>query len=390
MKRTSEKIINLKKKKNEINIKKLLRFMKIPAVVLVVLVALFLSIRLMGNVAVSNITDGLRQVKTVFSRSPGYPYSLENKELSRLESINGDVLFISEKNLVVLDSRARTRLDTQLDSADSKVLTGNGRALVFSNTSPNVHLLSRTEVLGTVTADSPVITAALANNGSFAIATPSEKAQSVLNVYDNRFNLDFSWNCSDERISAIGLSSNGKKVAASAIGSKNAELYSRFLIFDTGKTEPVADVTYSGTFIYKIIYTSGNRIIAVGDNKTLVYNSKGEKLEELVYAAENVSAISSDEDGNTVICLGEFGGAKTRVVVYKSNGKKSAEIVLNGENKGLDVSDNRIALVFGGEIIKYSYSGKELERIQANGSPVHVAVTSGAVYTVESGTICKY
>ncbi|MBO5410789.1 MAG: hypothetical protein J6A60_05965, partial [Clostridia bacterium] len=91
MKRTSEKIINLKKKKNEINIKKLLRFMKIPAVVLVVLVALFLSIRLMGNVAVSNITDGLRQVKTVFSRSPGYPYSLENKELSRLESINGDV-----------------------------------------------------------------------------------------------------------------------------------------------------------------------------------------------------------------------------------------------------------------------------------------------------------
>ncbi len=390
MKRTSEKIIDLKKKKNELNFKKLIKFMKIPLVVLVVLVALFLSIRLMGNVAVSNITDGLRQIKTIFSSSAGYPYSLENKELGKLETVGGDVVIVSEKNLSVLDSRARLRLGTQLDSADSKIIGKNGRTLVYSNSSPVISLLSKTEVLGSVTEQSPVVTADLAENGSFACSNSSEKAQSVLSVYNNRFNVEFRWNCSGERIAAIGISSNGKKVAAAAVGTKNAEIYSRLLIFDTDETDPVADITYSGTFIYRIIYTNGNRIIAVGDNKTLVYNSKGEKLDEFTYTAESVSAICSDDNGNTVICLSEFGGAKTRIVVYKSNGKRSAEVIVNGAPGGIDIADNRIAVILGNDIVKLSYSGKELDRISANGSPVRVAVTSGSVYTVESGSICKY
>lgn len=390
MKRTSEKIIDLKKKKNELNFKKLIKFMKVPLVALIVLVALFLSMRLMGNVAVSNVTDGLRQVKTIFSSSAGYPYSLENKELGKLETVGGDVVIVSEKNLSVLDSRARLRLGTQLDSADSKIIGKNGRTLVYSNTSPVISLLSKTEVLGSVTEQSPVVTADLAENGSFACSNSSEKAQSVLTVYNNRFNVEFRWNCSGERISAIGLSSNGKIVAAAAVGTKNAEIYSRFLIFDTDETNPVADITYSGTFIYRIIYTNGNRIIAVGDNKTLVYNAKGEKLEEFTYTAESVSAICSDDNGNTVICLSEFGGAKTRIVVYKSNGKRSAEVIVNGAPGGIDIADNRIAVILGNDIVKLSYSGKELDRISANGSPVRVAVTSGSVYTVESGSICKY
>lgn len=390
MKRTSEKIIDLKKKKNELNFKKLIKFMKVPLVALVVLVALFLSMRLMGNVAVSNVTDGLRQVKTIFSSSAGYPYSLENKELGKLETVGGDVVIVSEKNLSVLDSRARLRLGTQLDSADSKIIGKNGRTLVYSDSSPVISLLSKTEVLGSVTEQSPVVTADLAENGSFACSNSSEKAQSVLTVYNNRFNVEFRWNCSGERISAIGLSSNGKKVAAAAVGTKNAEIYSRFLIFDTDETNPVADITYSGTFIYRIIYTNGNRIIAVGDNKTLVYNAKGEKLEEFTYTAESVSAICSDDNGNTVICLSEFGGAKTRIVVYKSNGKRSAEVIVNGAPGGIDIADNRIAVILGNDIVKLSYSGKELDRISANGSPVRVAVTSGSVYTVESGSICKY
>ena len=282
------------------------------------------------------------------------------------------------------------RLGTQLDSADSKIIGKNGRTLVYSDSSPVISLLSKTEVLGSVTEQSPVVTADLAENGSFACSNSSEKAQSVLTVYNNRFNVEFRWNCSGERISAIGLSSNGKKVAAAAVGTKNAEIYSRFLIFDTDETNPVADITYSGTFIYRIIYTNGNRIIAVGDNKTLVYNAKGEKLEEFTYTAESVSAICSDDNGNTVICLSEFGGAKTRIVVYKSNGKRSAEVIVNGAPGGIDIADNRIAVILGNDIVKLSYSGKELDRISANGSPVRVAVTSGSVYTVESGSICKY
>ena len=66
-----KKIISLQKKRNMLTAKKIFKIMRIPVVILAVAAALFLSARLMGNVAVSNITDGIRQVKTVFAKGGG-------------------------------------------------------------------------------------------------------------------------------------------------------------------------------------------------------------------------------------------------------------------------------------------------------------------------------
>lgn len=390
MKKKDSQIIDLEKKRTEITLKKLIRFLRIPIVILVVIAAIFLSVRLMGNVAVSNITDGLRQVKTLFSSSSGYPYSLDNVELNKITAIGGDIMLVDENSSTVLDEKARVRYDSQLESADSKVISKNGRALIYSESSSKVVLQSKTETLGTVTADKGVVTAALASNGSFAISHPSDKAQSVLTVYSNRFKKEFQWNCSGERIASISLSDNSKRVAVSAVGATNAEIYTRFLLFKTDESEPVTDIKYSGTLIYKTVYTSSEKIIAVGDNKTVVFNSKGEILEEVTYSEDSVSAIASDSNGNTVICLDEYGGSKSRILIYKSNGKLSGEINLNGVPEAVDISDNRVAVALGSEIIKFSYKGKELDRIQAHGSPSHIVVTSGSVYTVESGNIRKY
>ena len=51
-----KKIVDLNKFRNKKMAKKILGFMRIPIVVLVVVAALFLSARLLGNVATSNFS----------------------------------------------------------------------------------------------------------------------------------------------------------------------------------------------------------------------------------------------------------------------------------------------------------------------------------------------
>ncbi len=387
MKKKKSNIINLEQKRAEITFKNLLRLLRIPVVILAVLIALFLSFRLMGNVAVSNITDGIRHVKLLFRPSNGYPYSIES---GNIDSIGSDLIVTDEKETAILDSSARERYSFQLDSPDSKVITKNGRALIYGNSSSVVTLVSKTETLGTVKTEKGVAAADLASNGAFAVSCPSDKIQSVLTVYNNRFATQFRWNCSDERITSIGLSDNGKKVAIAAIGATNAEIYTRFIIFDTDETEPIADIRLNGTLIFKTVFTGSGKIIAVGDNRTVIYNSKGETSEEITYAENSVSAIDSDSDGNTLVCLDEYGGTQSKLIIIKSNGKKSAEIVVNGVPDAVDISDNRTAVSVNGEIIRYSLSGKELERYQPLGKTGDIVVTSGSVYSTESGYIRKY
>lgn len=385
-----KKIISLKKIRKTKLLKKIFRIARIPVVVLVVIAALFLSARLMGNVAVSNITDSIRQAKTLFSKSEGYPYSLEAFNLRKVESIGGGPLIVYNDSSLALNASGDEIFRAQLDYADSKVITKNGRALVYSNSSNEAVLQSKTEELGRITAESPIVAADISENGTTAVSCSSAEHQSVLSVYNSRFKKVFQWNCSKERIASVSLSPDGKRVAVAAIGADNAEIYTRIIVFNVKSADPIADVRYSGTFVMKVVYTADNRIIAAGDNRTVVLNKKGEALDELIYPEDSVLAICSDDSGNTVVCYEEFGGAKTGIACFSKSGKRTCSVSIDGIPDCVSAQGNRTAVAIGNEITVYSAKGKETKKIETELAPTSIFFCSGTIYTVEGGTICKY
>lgn len=385
-----KKIISLQKIRNTKTLKKVFKIIRIPIVVLAVAAALFLSARLMGNVAVSNITDGIRQVKTVFTKSEGYPYSLEAFNLLKVAPIGGGPLVVYNDSSLVLNASGDEIFSMNLDYADSKVITRNGRALVYSNSSNEVILQSKTEKLGSVSEDSPVIAVALAENGGFATSHSSEEHQSILSVYNNRFKKVFQWNCSKERIADIALSGNGKNVAVIAIGADNAEIYTRIIIFNIGSSEPKADLKYKGTLFLRVVYTASGKIIAAGDNRTVVLDKNGEAVDELIYSEDSILAVCVDDSGNTVVCYEEFGGSKTGIVRFARNGKRSCSIVIDGIPDCVSAQGNRTAVAIGDEITVYSANGNEQKKIETAATPYQIFFCSGTVYTVEGGLIYKY
>ncbi len=385
-----KKIINLNKKRNAITVKKILKILRIPIVVLVVAAALFLSIRLVGDVAVSNITDSIRQVKTVFTKSEGYPYSLDTLNFRNVVPVGSGPLVIYDDSTLVMNAAADEVFTMQLDYSDSKAVTRNGRALIYSPSSNEVILQSKTEKLGSITEKAPVTVAALSEKGGFATSHSADENQSILTVYNNRFKKIFQWNCSQEFITDISLSGNGKRVAVAATGVENAEIYTRIIIFDVNKTEPLADIKYSGTLFLRVIYTNSNRIIAVGDNKTVVHNKNGEVIDELVYSDDSLISVCADDSGNTAVCYKEFGGSKTGIARYSSSGKKTCSIVIDGMPDCVTAHSGRIAVASGNNITVYSSNGKESKTIETESPVTRIFICSGTIYTVEGDSIHKY
>ncbi len=386
----NKKIINLSKQRNKKLAKKILKMLRVPIVILVVLSAIFLSARLLGNVAVSNITDTLREVKTVFVKGEGYPHAVDAFNFREVTAIGSKPFIISDDSTQVLSKSASEIFSMQLVSGDSKAVSKNGRALIFSNSSNEVILQSRTEKLGSVEENGSVVTAELAKNGYFATSYASDEYQSVLSVYNRYFEKVFQWNCSQERISSIGLSENGRNLAVTAVGTENAEIYTRLLIFNIGSTEPEADITYKGTLFLKVVYTDSNKIIAVGDNRAVVLDKNGETFDELVYSEDSLIAVCTDDSGNVVVCHEEFGGSKTAVVRFAKNGKKTSLITVDGVPECIAASGGRTAVASGNEITVYSSNGKESKKIETEHLVTDIFWCAGSIYTVENGHIYKY
>lgn len=385
-----KKVVDLNKFRNKKTMKKIFVFMRIPIVILAVVAALFLSARLLGNVAVSNITDTLRQTDELFKKGEGYPYSTDVSKFRKAVSVGGGPLIIYDESSVVLGSSAKEIFSMPLSYADSKVITKNGRALIYSNSSNDIVMQSKTEKLGGITEEGAVVAAALAKNGYFATSHATEANQSVLTVYNNRFEKVFQWNCSQERIADISLSSNGKKLAVTAIGAENAEIYSRLLVFDIKSAQPLADTKYSGTLILRVVYTASNRIIAAGDNRTVVITNKGELYDELVYPTDSILAVCADDSGNTAVFYEEFGGAKTGMVRFSSSGKKTCTVTLDGIPDCVTAYGGKIAVADGNKINVYSSSGKVTRTFEAENHVSDIFCCSGEIYTVEGGLIRKY
>lgn len=385
-----KKIINLSKQRNKKLAKKIFKIIRIPIVIIAVLSAIFLSARLLGNVAVSNITDTVREIKTVFVKGEGYPHALEAFDFRKVTAIGSKPLVVYDDSTEVLSSSASEIFTMQLGSADSRVISKNGRALIYSNSSNEVILQSRTEKLGSIEEGGAVVAAELAKNGYIATSHASDEYQSVLSVYNRYFEKVFQWNCSQERISDIGLSANGRNIVVTAVGAENAEIYTRLLIFNIGSAEPKADLTYRGTLFLSAVYTDSNKIIAVGDNRTVVLDKNGDTVEELVYSEDSIIAVCTDDAGNAVICYEEFGGSKTAIVRYSKNGKKTASVVVDGIPDCIAMNGGKIAVANGSEIVIYTANGTESRRIETEHAVTDIFWCSGTIYTVENGHLCKY
>lgn len=387
---SEKKIISLKKEKTVRTAKKILRIMHIPLIVAFVIAALLFCAKMLGSVAVSNITDSLNSIKLAVSSGDGYPYVLEDFNVRELSSVDGRPLVIYKDSSLVLDSTADTMLSCQLPAADSKAVIRNGRVLVYSNSSPQYVIHGKTEKLAEGKADGNIIAAAVAKNGSFATSHSSEEAQSVLSVYNSRQKMIFRWNCSNERIADIALSASGKRVAVIAIGTEDAEFYTRLVIFDVNETEPTADIRYNGTLMLRVMFASSNRIITAGDNKTVVHNRKGEVLDELTYSEDSIRAIVPDEKGNLLVAYSEFGGAKTGLVRFSKSGRRTCEAVIDGTPDCFAMRNGKIVVSDDNILTVYNSKGTVKETLNADSSVLGIELSSDAIYTLENGVVCKY
>ncbi len=382
--------VDFQKVKENVALQKFYEKFRIPlAILLIILIGLGIFFA-QNETKRSNIQDSFRSFPVNLQEPVGFPYSEAETSLDHLELIGDKPLLVTNNGIKVLSQNANVLNELFLNQSGLKAVSNNGRALIFSNTTSKAMLISRTVTLANFSEGGPIVNGCVGKNGSVALTYPVEGATSEVKVYDNSQKVQFVWDCSQEYIGALALSDNGKKVLLSAVGTKNAELYSRVILFKTNKEKPEFDIKLEGTAILKVIYSSSGKIIAVGDNTTVILNSKGEIVNKLTYADDALFYIDKDTSGNTLLCYKEFGGSKLKVITIPKYGKSFKEFELKYIPSSADIRSGKIAFSLDDQVTLYSKSGNEKKKYECAHTVSKVLLTSTGIFTLESGSICFY
>lgn len=382
--------INIKKEKQKATVKAYLRKMRIPIAILLVIGIIAVYYAAIGKVRRSNTADTFNAIPKTFGESAGYPYSEDVLALDKLMLIGDKPLVVSTTGVTVLSNDAAHLQDFHVDWADTRVASFNGRAFIYSNTACKAYLISRTKKLEDFEEKNPIKVACVGKDGTVAYSFAADNAQSVAKVFTPRGKLYFEWHCTKEYISSLALSDTGKKLVISAVGVNNAELYSRIILFKTSKKEADFDVKLPGTTVLRVFCSPAGKIVAVGDNRTVIFNGRGEKLTEITYADDALSYIDSDLKGSVLICYKEFGGSKIKVVTVPPSGKNLKEFELDYMPDSADIKGSKLAFVLGNEVIIYSTSGEKRSNYLCSGDVGTVLLSNSGIYTLENGSVCRY
>ena len=359
-------------------------------IVALVLSAVYIAAKTVGNVAVSNVTDSFRKV-FMSSSNGGWPLTVESLSIKEIKPVDGEILVLYNDEAQFLTQGARTMGSVQFNASDSRTVIRNGRTLAYDIAKGTVVLLSKTEKLSEITVADKILTACLSSDGKFAVATEGRSdIQSKITVYSSSGNALFEWKCADERILDACLSINGKRLAVIASGVRNAVVYSRLVVFDTGKTEPLSETKFDDTMLLRVCITKTGRTITVGDNQFVIYNKKMERTDGLEYSENQLNNVSFDEDGNAVISMREFGGAQTRIFRYSASGVKTAETTITGEADYVRCEGTVTVAVCGKTATKLNKKGQVTQTKTFESVPDEVIYTSGSFFSLEENILKKY
>ncbi len=389
-KNNSSETVDFNKARKQAAAKKIFKKLRIPIAILLIIAIALIALAAVGDTRRSNVMDSFRSVPSTIGSSPGYPYNEDELSLSKVLLIGDKPLIITENGLKVLSQEADELNDLRLEWADTKAVSFNGRAFIFSNTSGKAYLISRTKTLASFNESGTIVTAEVAKNGSVAFSSTTDTVQSVVSVFSPRQKLVFRLNCDRDYVSSLSLSPGGRRLLTASVNAENAELYSTVSLYSTSKTEPKFETKLSGTAIIKVIYASANKFIAIGDNRAVVLNSDGEIVNEIKYSDDALYSVGRDKNGAALLAYKEFGGSKIKLVNIPATGKKLNEFELDYSPASIDFRDRKIACAVDNTVTVYSVRGNEKETYECEDTVSSVLIQSTGVYTLETGSVRKY
>lgn len=363
--------------------------LKLVAIIVVVLLLIMLAAAQFGGVTFSTISDSVRTFFAGLGSGDGYPYQISGMVIGDATVTNSDLVLLYDDSVKVLDTTAK-ELSSISHKYDHPVMQSNsGRVLLYDEGGNKFKVQSKTRTLYEKETKYMILTGSLGKDGSVAVATRAEDAQSMLTVYNSKEKEIFVWKCAKENIISCDVSDNGKLIAVSVLGVENGSVYSKVYIFDKKKDSPKASFTYQDSAVSSIRFLSNETLFVLGNNICSVIK---DGKEEQVNVSVNTPYMIHISDNNTaVLVLSKYSSTTQKLVnVYDKSGRELFSNEIDGLVKSVSTDGKYVGVLTDNNVQIYNMKGERVGSASVNTDAEKVIVSGRNTYVYSADKIEKF
>lgn len=364
--------------------------MKLISVILVILILVSIAAAQISGVNFSMIQEGFRTMLAKIGSGNGFPYSMSGITASDLLNAGSDLVLVDDSGIRVIDSTAKEISNIEHNFDHPIAESSGGRILLYDIGANQFRIQSKTRVLFEKKTDYLILTAALGKDGSCAVATRADGAESMLTVYDKKNKEVFRWACAKEHIVSCDVSDNGKKYVVAVLGVENGSVYSKVYVFEKDKTDFSASFEYKDSALTQVKFLDGDKFMVFGNNVCEIID--GKTVSNKIDVSVNTPSRLFVSDNNTaVLVLSKYSSTTQKIIkAYNKSGQELFSAEVTGIVKSVSTDGKYVAVLTDSQVYVYNTKGEMTGKAEITSDPIDVAVYGKHTYVFESEGIFEY
>lgn len=205
------------------------------------------------------INDGTPEVGN------GFPIKLSQSGYNYITSLDGMPTVISDTHITMFNSKGGIYKKIQHLFANPVYYPLGDKLFVYDLEGSNFALYNKKGEIYNKKTDSEIVVAACGKNGKSAIVTQTDKASSLLTVYDEKGDAIFKWS-GGHRIVNVSFNKDETGCIISTFTASGGKIVSRLYGFEFNKTEEVFKTADLECLVLKSGYCENGDMWIVGDS----------------------------------------------------------------------------------------------------------------------------
>ena len=259
---------------------------------------------------------------------------------------------------------------------------------VYDRSGSSLSVFNAFSLLKTFDYDGTVLSAAVADDGTIAVAVGEEdEYYSTVYVYNSSFELENKLS-KYRYVTSLALSSDGEYLAVGSLSTgKYGETISELIYLEVGKKKETARHEITDEMLWQVSFFEDGSFAALTDQTVLFFDDDGDRVKRISYPYGAPCRTFFGEEGLMLV----FSGADARyqtISLYDEEGDLLTDAyALDGEADSIAEDDRYYYLSVGGTILSLNKKGKDPVRaslpeqsgkLVSNGVRVYYATPSFA------------
>lgn len=291
----------------------------------------------------------------------GFPHTVENtSQESFIKSSKSNIVFLSNTLLELINPSNGVEVKSVTHFFSKPICEVNDKYIMtYDQGRNNFRIDTANKVICESESSDNILTACIAKNGTYAVATVSGESGSKITVYSKNLKELFTWKSTDSYIIDCELTSDGNTLSVATVSSENAILKSTVYILDVRKKAEIKHFDYPNTVVADMKYVSNNDLYVISNKSCAYISNNKESLELLKNGEQTIFSYDFSSNGNVAIVFGSVENTHDFTVeTFSKNGTKSFSLPVAQDIKDIASANSSVSILLGEKIEKYNMKGE--------------------------------